>query len=198
MGMDDGHEGGEHDKEYRLRQLYLAIVMRYKEHIEEHESLSIAALPSMVTVKNEKVIAKAQEIINSFSSYDYDRDFYDASMHAFEFVKDSIAEVVLPVQFWLLPEETLSFMMGDLLDRNILLCALLVRLGNPSAKVFVKIKGTARDSFVHCEFNNKVYILDLGSGIREVDSKKAMLDSLGIDDDTTAYEFNNQSYADVA
>jgi hypothetical protein len=198
MGTEDGHEGRELNKEYRLRQLYLAIVSRYKEHIEEHESLSIAELPSLVTVKNEKVIAKAQEIIDGFSTYDYDSDFYNASMRAFEFVKDSIDEVVLPVQFWLLPEETLSFMMGDLLDRNILLCALLVRLGNPSAKVFVKIKGSARDSFVYCEFNNKVYIMDISSGIREFDSKKAMLDSLGIDDETTAYEFNNQSYADVA
>lgn len=198
MGMDDEHEGGSLDKEYRLRQLYLAIVMRYKAHIEEHESLSIAELPSMVTVKNDKVIAKAQEITNKFASYDYDRDFYDASMQVFAFVKDSIAEIVLPVQFWLLPEETLTFLMGDLLDRNILLCALLVRLGNPSAKVFVKIKDTTRGSFVYCEFNNKVYVLDISSGIKEFDSKKTMLDSLGIDDDTTAYEFNNQSYADVA
>ena len=109
-----------------------------------------------------------------------------------------IDEVVLPVQFWLLPEETLSFMMGDLLDRNILLCALLVGLGNPSAKVFVKIKGSARDSFVYCEFSNRVYVMDMGSTIREFDDKKAMVDSLGIDDETTAYEFNNQSYADVA
>ena len=73
-----------------------------------------------------------------------------------------------------------------------------MRLGNPSAKVFVKIKSTTRESFVYYEFNNKVYVLDIGSGIKEFDSKKTMLDSLGIDDDTTAYEFNNQSYADVA
>ena len=198
MGMDDGNEGRDANKEHRLHQLYLAIVMRYKAHIEEHESLSIAELPSLVTVKDEKVIAKAQEIIGGFTTFDYNRDFYDASTRAFEFVKDSIAEVVLPVQFWLLPEETLSFMVGDLLDRNILLCALLVRLGNPSAKVFVKIKGSSRDSFVYYEFNNKVYIMDIGSGIREFESKKSMIDSMGIDDDTTAYEFNNQSYADVA
>ena len=62
MGIADAPEGGERDKEYRLRHLYLAIVMRYKAHIEEHESLSIAELPSLVTVKNEKVMAKVQEI----------------------------------------------------------------------------------------------------------------------------------------
>ena len=172
--------------------------MRYKEHIEEHEHLSIAELPSMVTVKDEKVIAKAQEIMNGFGAYDYDKNFYDASVRAFEFVKNSIGEVVLPLQFWLMPEETLSFMMGDLLDRTILLCALLVLLGNPSSKVFVKMQGTARDSFVHCEFNNKLYVFDISNGISSFGSKKAMLDFLVINDDTIAYEFNNQSYADVA
>src|SRR5271157_4491502 len=196
--MDPGQEGGEHGKEYRLRQLYLAIVMRYKAHIEEHESLSIADLPSLVTVKNETVSAKAKEIAKGFTAYDYDRDFNDAGKAAFDFVTGSISEVVLPVQFWLLPEETLTFMMGDLLDRNILLCALLVCLGNPSAKVFVKMKGSERGSFVYYEFGDRAYVMDLSRGISVFGSKKSMMDSLGMDGDTAAYEFNNQSYADVA
>lgn len=198
MGMDDANGSREQTKEYRLRQLYLAIIDRYKAHIEEHEGLSIAELPQLVTVKNDKVAAKAQEITVTFTAYDYDRDFRDAGTKAFNFVKDEIDEVVLPVQFWLLPEETLTFMMGDLMDKNILLCALIVKLGNPSAKVFVKIKGSQRESFVYYEFGGRLYVLDVGSGTKEFDGMESMLASLNIDDDTMAYEFNNQSYADVA
>jgi hypothetical protein len=192
--MDGDSEG----KDRRLHQLYLAIILRYKAHIEERENLSIAELPSLVTVKSDKVVAKAQEIFAGFGNYDYDRDFRDASARAYEFVKGSISEVVLPVQFWLMPDETLTFLMGDLLDRNILLCALLVRLGNPSAKVFVMSKGSSRESFVYCEFNGKACVFDIGRGMCEFQDKETMMASLGIDDETTAYEFNNQSYADVA
>lgn len=42
-------------REGRLNNLYLAVISRYKEYIEEKEGLSVAELPTLVTPNSEKV-----------------------------------------------------------------------------------------------------------------------------------------------
>ena len=181
-----------------LNQLYLAIIQRYKGYIEEEESLSVAELPTLVTPQSEKVADKAAEIMDDFEHYTYDTDFYDASVKALEFVKDSIAEVVLPLQFWLTPTDTLTFKMGDAVDKCVLLCSLLIKMGNPSAKVFMKMYDTTRSVVVYYDYNGKTYMLDIKDGVREFASREQLLGSLGINDDVTAYEFNDKMYVDIA
>ncbi|MEM0149475.1 MAG: hypothetical protein QXW10_01100 [Candidatus Micrarchaeaceae archaeon] len=186
----------ETEKLEKLNQFYLAIILRYKELIEEKEELSISELPTLVTPKDERVVAKAEEIKRNFLSYTYGRDFYEAAKRAFEFVKKEIDEIVTPVQFWLTPAETLSFRIGDPMDKNVLLCSLLLQLGNPSAKVLVEVNN-AMSAFVYFEFNGKYYLLDIKSGIREFSGKDALYGSVINSDDSTAYEFNNQMYNDI-
>ncbi len=192
---------GEHDEGARLEelnQLYLAIIQRYKDYIEEEESLSVAELPTLVTPLSEKVADKASEIMNDFEHYSYDADFYGASVKALEFVKDGIADVVLPLQFWLTPADTLTFGMGDAVDKCVLLCSLLIRLGNPSAKVLIKVYDSTRSVFVYYEYSGKLYRLDIRDGVSEFLSREQMLGSIGIDEEATAYEFNDKMYVDIA
>ena len=124
----------------KLNQLYLAIISRYKEYIQEKEGLSVAELPTLVTPKDEALVKKAAEIKAGFEGYTYERDFQKASAAAFSFVKSGIEDAVLPLEFWLSPRDTLAYGMGDMIDKNILLCSLLIALGNPSAKVLVRMK----------------------------------------------------------
>ena len=191
-------EGGEDKELANLNEVYLAIISRYKDYIEEKESISVAELPTLVTPNDEAVARKANDIKAEFQDYFFDKDFYDAGMKAFGFVRDKVATVVLPVQFWLTPAETLGFMVGDLMDKNVLLCSLLIKLGNPSARVFVKSKGGDKRTFVYFEFNKKIYVIDMDDGVREYASRDAMIASQNIDDDTTAYEFNDKLYVDVS
>lgn len=192
----DGSSGGLSEREHRLNQLYLAIISRYKGYIEEKESLSVAELPILVTPNNEKVVQKAKEIKAHFLNYDYDANFREAASMAQEFVGKSITDIVLPLQFWLTPEETLTFTMGDAMDRCILLCSILINLGNPSAKILIKTVDTSRSVYVYYEFGGKIYATD-DSVLKEYESKEAMLNSLGINENTSAYEFNNQMYSDL-
>lgn len=185
------------DKESRLNQIYLAIISRYKDYIEEKESLSVAELPVLVTPNDTKVKEKAAELKAGFLNYDYDGNFKEASTRAYDFVKKEITEATLPLQFWLTPEETLTFKLGDSIDKNILLCSIFIGLGNPSAKVFVKIGDAARKVFVYYEFKDKIYLFDIEGGIKELDSKDSMLKTMDLKEETTAYEFNNQMYADI-
>ncbi len=181
-----------------LNEVYLAIISRYKDYIEEKESISVAELPTLVTPNDEAVAKKASEIKAEFQDFFFDKDFYDAGRSAFSFVKDKVATVVLPVQFWLTPHETLEFMVGDIMDKNVLLCSLLIRLGNPSTRVFVKSRGSDKRTFVYFEFNKKVYSMDMGDGVKEYADRDAMIASMGLDDDTTAYEFNDKLYVDLS
>lgn len=185
------------DKEDRLNQVYLAIISRYKDYIEEKESLSVAELPVLVTPNEPKVREKVEELKGSFLNYDYDTNFREASIRAYDFVKRELTEAVLPLQFWLTPEETLTFKLGDSIDKNILLCSLFIGLGNPSSKVFVKIADTARKVSVYYEFKGRTYLFDIEDGIKEFESKEPMLKTMDLKEETTAYEFNNQMYADI-
>ncbi|MGD0729430.1 MAG: hypothetical protein ABR981_05120 [Candidatus Micrarchaeaceae archaeon] len=191
MGQDSLGE-----KEQRLNQLYLAIISRYKDYIEDQEGLSVAELPTLVTPNADRVREKVEDIKSSFLNYNYDENFYEASVIAYEFVKNGVEEVTLPLQFWLTPEETFEFMMGDIMDKNILLCSMLVRLGNPSAKVFVKMFESTREVFVYYEYKNSLYSF-YKDKVSEFPSKDAMLNTLDFKDETIAYEFNNQMYADL-
>ncbi len=177
--------------------MYLAIIERYKDYIEDRESISVAELPRLISPKSEAVLSKIGEIKQELSPYAYNNDFKEAARRAFYFVKDKVKEVLLPLQFWFTPEETLAFMMGDRMDKGILLCSMLVALGNPSAKVLMRIKGEEKKILVHYEFVEKTFVMDIDDGINEFPSKEKMLEWLSIGEDTIAYEFNNQSYIDI-
>ncbi len=181
----------------RLNKLYLTIISRYKDYIEEKEGISIAELPSLVTPKSTAVVSKAEEIKLSFDNYQYDKYFYEASLKAFSFVKQMVKEVTLPVEFWLLPEEALAFLMGDAFDRNVLLCSLLIALGNPSARVLVVSRDDARKVYVHYDFNGSSYLMNLEERARKFGSIKDLTDSLSIPEDAIAYDFNDKSYMDI-
>ena len=137
------------------------------------------------------------EIKASFLNYDYNGNFREATIRSHDFVKNGITEATLPLQFWLTPEETLTFKLGDPMDKNMLLCSIFIALGNPSAKVFVKMGDGSRKVFVYYEFESKLYLFDIDAGIKEFDSKELMLKSMELKEETTAYEFNNQMYADI-
>ena len=185
------------EAEDRLSGLYLAIISRYKDYIEEKEELSVAELPTLVTPRAEDIVSKADEIKAGLSPYFYDRDFIAAARLAFDFVKDYIDEVTLPVQFWLAPEETMRFKAGDRMDKSILLCSLLIALENHSAKVFMLIRDNERKTCVYFDFFGMVTVMDFKDGISEYRSRDEMLEKFAITADDTAYEFNNRSYADI-
>ncbi len=210
--MDRGHDAvqtgenrkestasAESDEKYsRINQIYLLIISRYRDYIEEKEQISVAELPILVTPKEVAIARKAGEIKATFSDYSYDQNFCDAGARAFEFVSREIEDVQLPLQFWLTPNETMQFMSGDLTDKCVLLCSLLIALGNPSSKVFVAINDGDRRISVYYEFNDSITMFDLErNATKSFKSKDEMVQSFGMNGDSTAYEFNDQMYIDI-
>ena len=187
------------DKYMRINNVYLLILSKYKDYIEEKEELSVAELPTLVTPKSALVARKGADIKGMFENYDYDGNFYDASIKAFDFVSKEVGDITLPIEFWLMPEETMRFMLGDVTDKSILLCSLLISLGNPSSKVVVISRDSIRDIRVYYEFGDYIVIMDIEKGkIIKLKSKDDMLKSFNFNEESTAYEFNDQMYVDIS
>lgn len=194
--MPDDRESLE--RELKLNQVYLAIISRYKEYIEEKENISVAELPTLVMPKSEPVVKKSETIKNEFGNYNYKENFYEASVKAFHHIKENIEDIAMPLQFWLTPEETLSFALGDIFDRNVLLASILINLGNPSTKVLVSTREGARKVLTYYEFGGNFYVFDLNNTVKEYKTKDEIIKSLNIDEDTTSYEFNDKMYIDIS
>ncbi len=196
---DQGNAQALADRYTSVNNIYLLILSKYKDYIEEKEALSVAELPTLVTPKAPLVIRKANEIKDSFDNYDYDGNFYDASVKAFDFVSKDIGNITLPIEFWLMPEETLRYTLGDVTDKSILLCSLLIALGNPSSKVVVVSRDGGRDIYVYYEFDGHIVAMDTEkSRLTRLESKDEMLKSFNLNDDSTAYEFNDQMYVNIS
>ncbi|MGC8538506.1 MAG: hypothetical protein ACP5MK_01405 [Candidatus Micrarchaeia archaeon] len=184
----------------RYAKIYLEILMRYREYIEESESLYIAELSKLVTPDKESIVNIANDIKGKFPSYSMTENFYEAANYAFEYINENILTVVMPIQFWLYPEETVSCGAGDIFDKATLLCSIFIALGNPSAMVLTKEQPTGKLVRVYCEYNNKLIVADVEKGITVMESYDKFLESIGLGGDkqnVSAYEFNDKRYRTI-
>jgi len=180
--------------------LYLEIIMRYRDYIEEKETMYMAELPLLVTPSDESVISKVKSIKSMFTVYNYEEDFFSAAKEAQWFIREKITTISLPIQFWLRPSQTMKLEAGDTFDKAVLLCTMLIALGNATAKVITLVSDSEKKFAVYCEFSGKVMLFDAERGITEFGSRAGMIEKLGIGKDgaTTAYEFNDKMYDDLA
>ncbi len=180
--------------------LYLAIIMRYKDLIEENEKLNVAELPKQITPEDPSIVAFANSIKAKFKDYNPERDFYEAGKQAHRHVKEVVETVSLPVEFWLKPSETLSIEAGDLMDKATLLCSIFIALGNITSKIIIATTDSERKIGVYCSVGSKIVYFDIADGIAEFSSREELLENLGIgkNEDIRAYEFNDKMYADIS
>ncbi len=184
----------------KYNSLYLEIIMKYKEYIEEQEGLYVAELPRLVTPADESVKGLASIISSKFPDYSYEENFGDAAQLSYEYIRDSITNVTLPVQFWLRPAQTINYAAGDLFDKAVLLCSMLVALGNPSSKIIIVIDESRRSFVVYFEFKEKVTAINIEKGAGTFQGREELLKSLGVSDngEASAYEFNDRMFVDIA
>ena len=184
----------------RYNQLYLEIIMRYKEYIEENENLYVAELPKLITPDNESVVGLANKIKSQFPIYNYNENFPDAVRIAYSYVKDNILLVNLPIQFWLKPEEVIRCGAGDIFDKATLLCSLIIALGNVSTKLIIKVEDSEREFVVYSDFNNSIIAVDLERGVKEYKSREELLKAMGVygeNEEMNVYEFNDKMYNSI-
>jgi hypothetical protein len=180
----------------KYNSLYLEIIMRYKDEIEKGETVYVADLPKLVTPGDEAVTTVVKNIMSSYPAYDFEENFLAAAQQAQEYVKDKIATVSSPIQFWLKPNQVISLQAGDSFDKAILLCSMLIALGNPSTKIITSIKDNERKHLIYFEYQNELLCIDLEKGMDKVNSKEELFKRIGVNKETEmiAYEFNDKMY----
>ncbi|MFP3279266.1 MAG: hypothetical protein RXP92_03090 [Candidatus Micrarchaeota archaeon] len=184
----------------RYNQLYLEIIMRYKDYIEENENLYVAELPKLITPDNESVVGLANKIKSQFPIYNYNENFPDAVKIAYSYVRDNILLVNLPIQFWLKPEEVIRCGAGDIFDKATLLCSIIIALGNVSTKLIIKVEDNEREFVVYSEFNNGIIAVDLERGVKEYKNREELLKAMGVyeeNEEMNVYEFNDKMYNSI-
>jgi hypothetical protein len=179
--------------------LYLEIIMRYKDAIELGETLYVAELPKLVTPADENVVAAVSKILSTFHIYIYDENFLEAVQQAHKFVKDEIVTVSPPIQFWLRPGQVLMMQAGDTFDKAVLLCSMMIALGNMSSKIVTTVNDSGKRHVVCCEYKGEQIAVDLEDGVSKSASREELLQTLGIKEGklSAAYEFNDKMYNDL-
>lgn len=184
----------------KYNNIYLEIITRYKDYIEENEGLSVVALPKLVTPEDGNVEVVVRGIKEKFPLYSYEENFYDAAAHAYDYVRNNITEISLPFQFWLKPGEAIRYEAGDRFDMAVLLCSILLALGSANAKAIVVSKESGSSFHVYFEWKGRFTLMNLGNGMADYNSFEELTGSLGIMDseEVSAYEFNDKLYNDLA
>ncbi len=182
----------------KYNNIYLSIIMRYRDYIEEHEGVYVTELPKLVTPSESSVQAAASAISAGIPGYSSDQDFLQAARLAQQYVKDKIATLSLPIQFWQRPSETLANGAGDPFDKAVLLCSILIALGGVSTKVIISASENRRDFLVYSEYRGEFIVADMENGVSTVKSKDEVLSYLKIDSETeSVYEFNDKMYSNI-
>lgn len=189
----------ESDALKKYNKIYLSIIMRYKDYIEEHEGLYVTELPRLVTPEDSAVEAVASTIRNSLPAYAYERDFLEAARLAQLYVKEKISSVSIPIRFWQRPAETLANSAGDPFDKAVLLCSILIALGGVPTKIIIAASDEKRDFLVYSEYRGELVVVDMEKGVSSAHSKEDLLSRLkiGIDPGMSAYEFNDKMYSNI-
>ena len=185
------------DASKRRESIYRKIIERYRELIEASESKSIPELRSLVRPQSSSVIELKDTLTKDFKPYEYEKDFLTAAQRAFEFVKDEIKTERIPVEFWLSPKDILELKAADEMDKAILLCSLLIALGNKGAKVVVEMKGGLKHAFVMFSSGNRYYLFDPVHDINLAGSKEILEAQISTEKDEEnkiVYEFNDMGY----
>jgi hypothetical protein len=178
--------------------LYRRIFERYAEIIAASEEKSVLELRALVEPENAAVQEAKRRIAAAFKPYVYQDNFMAAAEMALEHVA-GIKTETLPVEFWLKPEDMAELGVAGDMDKAILLCALLIALGNESAKVSVaEAENGLKLSLVTFEFGGRHYLLDPGSNAMRAGASAERLlethESGGSRVIKILYDFNNTEY----
>ncbi len=175
--------------------VYKKILARYHEQIEKNEYKTISELRALVNPNNPAIQKISAEIREEFHPYIYDNNFLEAAGKAYDFIKNDIKNVELPIDFWLAPEEILELRAADETDKAIFLCSLLVALDNADARVVVETNGE-RHVFAIFEFKEGFYLMDPVHDVRLEGAKEEVLKTYFADraGNRLVYEFNDRVY----
>lgn len=122
------------DTETKLK-LYMLIVNRYKDLISKSEEKSISEIRQRCSPYNDFVRKLRDQLISDLHPYEYEKHFFQALQRVISYSK-GIRNFEFLLTFWMSFEEIVELRAAPLMDKSLLLTALLRSLDCPDAKVY--------------------------------------------------------------
>lgn len=173
------------DAETKLK-LYMLMVNRYKGLISEKETKSVSEIRQRVSPHGEAVKRLRDRILAGMDRFAYEQHFFTAAQRAISYVRD-IKTCRFLLTFWMEFEEIDSLKVAGVMDKALLLAALLRSFGSEDA--LVKVTKAGR-SYVCFSWKGESYLFvpESGSLLAGGDIAKVF------DNDPVAYSFNDLVY----
>jgi len=175
------------DTDTKLK-IYLLVLNRYKDIINEKEDLTISEIRQRVSPYNDTIKKIRATLTKDMIPYSPKLSFFAAAQRAISYVR-KIHTCEFAFNFWVNFEEMEKIQVGTSIDKAILLAALLRSLDSEDASVVVTKKGK---SYVRFSWEDSQYIFvpETGSLLAGSDLDK------NFEDDPPAYAFNDLLYED--
>lgn len=166
--------------------IYTLMVSRYKDLISEQEERSVSEIRQQVSPYNEHLKSIRDRLISEISPYEYERNFFQAVQRVLHFIRE-IKTCRFLLTFWMKFEEIDELKVAGIMDKAILLAALLRSLDSKDVKVMVSRSGRP---FVGFSWKGERYLIvpESGSLLTGEDLPKAFAD------DPLSYSFSDLSY----
>lgn len=143
------------DTETKLK-LYMLIVNRYKDVISKSEEKSISEIRQRCSPYNDFIRKLRDQLIADLHSYEYDTHFLQALQRVINYIK-GIKNFEFLLTFWMSFEEINELKAAPLMDKSLLLTALLRSLDSPDAKVYVT---RSKKIYVGFRWGDSAYLID--------------------------------------
>jgi hypothetical protein len=173
------------DTETKLK-IYMLIVNRYKDLISKQEERSVSEIRQRVSPYEGKVKLLRDSLTSDFHPYTHERDFLQAAQRAINHIRE-IKTCKFLLTFWMTFDEIEELKVAGVMDKALLLAALLRALESKDAKVLVS---KAERVYVGFEWKGERYLVvpESGSLLSGDDASKAFAE------DPLAYSFSDLSY----
>ncbi len=173
------------DSETKLK-LYMLIVNRYKDLISKQEERSVSEIRMRVSPYNDHIRSIRDKLLSDFHPYTAERDFMTAAQRAIWHIKE-IKTVKFLLTFWMSFEEISELKIAGVMDKALLLAALLRSLESNDVRVVVT---KSERAFVSFNWKGEKYLVapESGSLLAGDDATKVF------DSDKIAYSFSDLSY----
>lgn len=166
--------------------IYKLVINRYKNLISEKESRSISEIRQQVSPYNDFIRKMRESLLNDIVPYDPRLHFFTAAQRAMAYVRQ-MRTCEFSFSFWMAFKEMDDLKIGTIMDKAILLAALLRSLESEDARVLVTKSGKA---FVRFSWSGSPYLFSAESGSLLVGEDTMKVFS----DDPVAYSFNDLIY----
>ncbi|MBU0533040.1 hypothetical protein KKB44_06120 [Candidatus Micrarchaeota archaeon] len=167
-------------------EIYRLVLNRYKDIINEKESLTISEMRQKVSPYNDTIRKLRDDFTKDMIPYNYKLQFFDATQRAISYIRD-IKTCEFAFSFWMDFEEMDKLKIGTAMNKAIMLTTLLRSLESDDVRIIVTKKGK---SFVKFSWENHQYLFvpESGSFLMGDDALKVFAD------DPPAYSFNDLVY----